>query len=443
MEYGKQIEEIDGIPIKLCSVAGINTTILLPSINVIFDMGTILPKSINIGNVFITHGHTDHISAFAQHVFQRSLVIKTPMPKYWVPKSIVNDMNNLLNCFRTLNQSDTGCEINGMSEGDQVKLRNGYTCTSYTTKHRVDSQGYIIWYSKSELMLKLKEQLKNGEITNKDIIEKKKSGIEINTTSTVPIITYTGDTIIDGISEEAKNVNTIIMEMTYVDSRMSVEEATNRGHVHLFDFCKRIDEFKNKNIVFIHFSGRYSKEHIFMKMFKYLPQFIWSKIYLGIDKELLKFDDIINVPCIYFKSKEALFGFLSNFYHTLIVDEEGTEWKSVEHLYQASKYEDAERKLLIREQKKSFNASLEANKMHNHIRANWTDDHKIKVMEKCLNLKFNQHEDLKNMLLRTSNIPLVKKTDVDMFWGCGADETGKNMLGQLLMKLRNELRKKN
>ena len=42
------------------------------------------------------------------------------------------------------------------------------------------------------------------------------------------------------------------------------------------------------------------------------------------------------------------------------------------------------------------------------------------------------------MLLRTGQIPLVENTSVDMFWGNGEDGTGSNMLGYLLMKLRQK-----
>ena len=57
-------------------------------------------------------------------------------------------------------------------------------------------------------------------------------------------------------------------------------------------------------------------------------------------------------------------------------------------------------------------------------------------MEKCISLKFNQHEDLKRMLLRTGQTLLVENTTFDVFWGDGDDGTGLNMLGKLLTELR-------
>lgn len=35
---------------------------------------------------------------------------------------------------------------------------------------------------------------------------------------------------------------------------------------------------------------------------------------------------------------------------------------------------------------------------------------------------------------------IVEDSPIDSYWGCGADGLGKNMLGKLLMKLREELK---
>lgn len=78
-------------------------------------------------------------------------------------------------------------------------------------------------------------------------------------------------------------------------------------------------------------------------------------------------------------------------------------------------------------------------------------------MEIALRLKFTQHPDLKAMLLGTGDAELVEACLVDLFffallnsrqdspkdyfWGRGADFTGRNELGKVLERLREELRK--
>jgi ribA/ribD-fused uncharacterized protein len=44
-------------------------------------------------------------------------------------------------------------------------------------------------------------------------------------------------------------------------------------------------------------------------------------------------------------------------------------------------------------------------------------------------------------LLSTGNQLIVENSPVDYYWGCGADGSGKNMLGKILMEVREILRK--
>jgi len=64
-------------------------------------------------------------------------------------------------------------------------------------------------------------------------------------------------------------------------------------------------------------------------------------------------------------------------------------------------------------------------------------------MRKVLKAKFSQHEDLKKLLLSTGNARLVEagRTDnaVNRTWG-EVNGKGQNMLGVLLMEVRDEIR---
>ena len=54
--------------------------------------------------------------------------------------------------------------------------------------------------------------------------------------------------------------------------------------------------------------------------------------------------------------------------------------------------------------------------------------------------KFRTHADLRAELLATGDEELVENAPGDYYWGCGADGSGKNMLGRILMEVRAELR---
>lgn len=63
---------------------------------------------------------------------------------------------------------------------------------------------------------------------------------------------------------------------------------------------------------------------------------------------------------------------------------------------------------------------------------------KTAVMEEILRAKLTQHEDVREVLKRTGTRRIVENSPVDDFWGCGPKGEGKNMMGELWMKLRDE-----
>lgn len=63
---------------------------------------------------------------------------------------------------------------------------------------------------------------------------------------------------------------------------------------------------------------------------------------------------------------------------------------------------------------------------------------KDEVMLKAIRAKVEQHSEVKEILLSTGNAILVERTEKDNYWGDGGDGSGKNRLGKILMKVRDE-----
>jgi len=61
-------------------------------------------------------------------------------------------------------------------------------------------------------------------------------------------------------------------------------------------------------------------------------------------------------------------------------------------------------------------------------------------MEEILRAKADQHKEVRDVLSQSRSEELVEDSPLDHFWGRGKDGTGGNQLGQLWMKLRDELR---
>lgn len=72
-------------------------------------------------------------------------------------------------------------------------------------------------------------------------------------------------------------------------------------------------------------------------------------------------------------------------------------------------------------------------------RPDW-DEVKVDIMRSILMAKTSQHEYVRRKLLATGDRELIEDSWRDCFWGWGPNKDGKNMLGELWMDIRDELR---
>ena len=62
------------------------------------------------------------------------------------------------------------------------------------------------------------------------------------------------------------------------------------------------------------------------------------------------------------------------------------------------------------------------------------------IMREVVMAKFTQHKALTATLLSTGDAMLVEHTANDNYWADGGDGSGKNMLGKILMEVREAIR---
>lgn len=140
---------------------------------------------------------------------------------------------------------------------------------------------------------------------------------------------------------------------------------------------------------------------------------------------------------IFFKYTNVPYGWLSNF-SLYPIRYYGEMYATSEHLYQSLKFSDLNSAKLVRETKTAKEAAQLGRTLPGMI-SNW-DDIKIDVMEKVLWEKVDQHEILQKWLLETGEAEIIEESKRDSFWGNGPDGKGRNELGKLWMKIREELR---
>lgn len=146
----------------------------------------------------------------------------------------------------------------------------------------------------------------------------------------------------------------------------------------------------------------------------------------------------MNKETINFYSTIGDYGCFSNFsrHHLFLKDK---IWKTSEHYFQAQKFAGTEFEEKVRLAPTPMEAAKLGRNRKFPFRKDW-EEVKDEIMRDALRAKFTQNKELKQILIETGDSHLVEHTANDSYWADGGDGSGKNMLGILLMELREELK---
>ena len=144
----------------------------------------------------------------------------------------------------------------------------------------------------------------------------------------------------------------------------------------------------------------------------------------------------------FYRASEKPYGAFSNLFRREITFE-GETFATSEHAYQAGKARKPEvRKWLMSAPSPALLAMAAHGLYYWDVSPGWSRT-KFDRMRQVLRTKFTQHDDLRELLLSTGQSRLIETATVDnevnRLWG-EVNGQGRNMLGELLMELREELR---
>ena len=266
---------LDGLDVRAVSVAGMETCIELPSLKTCFDIGHGHRSTARNHTVLFTHAHIDHMGGIGHHAATRSLLSMAP-PTYVVPAPIVSGVERLLDAFRALDGSDIPVVIKGLKPGEAMPLGKRWVVRPLPSFHPVPSQGYALM----ERRKRLKPELQGA---GRDAIrEAALRGEAINEEHEHPKLVFSGDTTIEFIEHNtiAQQADILIMEVSFIDDRVSVESARKNGHIHLDEVIARAELFQNKAILFTHLSARYREQEAVQALAARLPDTLKERVTL-------------------------------------------------------------------------------------------------------------------------------------------------------------------
>jgi len=256
-----------GLDVGGISVGGLETCIDVPAWKLAFDIGRCPREVVARPTILFTHAHMDHMGGVAMHTATRSLLGMVP-PTYVVPHKNVEAFAALFEAWRRLDGSDLPHEVVPLGPGEELELSKRLVARPFAAPHRVHCQGYALWSRGTRLKPELRGRPQE-EIRRLRVDE----GREVTEVFETPELVFTGDSLIEIVEQQevVRTARRLVMEVTFVDDRVSVEQCRSKGHVHLYEVAERAELFQNEALLLTHFSARYSAREIEQALDLHLP----------------------------------------------------------------------------------------------------------------------------------------------------------------------------
>jgi ribonuclease Z len=247
--------ELAGLQVEGISLGGIETCIQIPEYKLALDIGRCPLEAIQLPTVLISHPHTDHLAGIVSHCATRNLR-HMPPPTYVVPAECLEKITELFVLWRQLDGSKMPCRLLSLTPGETHTLQQDLQVSSFHAPHPGPAQGYIL----SSVRRKLRREYL--DLPGTEIARRRAAGEDLIETIVTPEVAYTGDSTFEPVleNEEVRRARRLILEVTFLDDRVSPENARRMGHVHIDEVVEHADLFENEALLFVHFSSRYGAE---------------------------------------------------------------------------------------------------------------------------------------------------------------------------------------
>ena len=241
---------VDDLEIIGYSLAGEETVVAMPQLDVCFDIGKAPDQVIAINNVLLTHGHMDHAAGIAYYLSHRNFCGQAT-GTVLAPACLTEYIENIVKEWGKLDGQQIPANIIGVTAGQEHQIKPNLFTRVFPTKHSRGAVGYCV----IEKRKKLKQEY--TDLTGPEIVELKKQGIEIDIPLELPMVTYLGDTNYVDFSqlEYVKNSRILIAECTFFLDEHA-ERAKAGRHMHIDDFAGLVDRMENEYLVITHLTQR-------------------------------------------------------------------------------------------------------------------------------------------------------------------------------------------
>jgi ribonuclease Z len=232
------------------SVAGEETVIQVPELNVCFDIGKCPHFALTSDIVCLSHAHMDHLAGIAYYLSQRHFQGMKP-GTILLPRELERPVDNLLQCWREVERQGTPYKLIPMSAGQLYEVRRDFGIRAIQTHHVGGSLGYVL--------ISIREKLKQEYLgmSGPELVELRTKGVEIQYRLEVPLVAFLGDTASGPVFDhpDVQNAEILLTECTFFEAGHRTRAKAGK-HLHLEQLVQILPRLKNRHIVLTHVSRR-------------------------------------------------------------------------------------------------------------------------------------------------------------------------------------------
>jgi ribonuclease Z len=261
------------------SVAGEETVVAVPLLDVCFDVGRAPQQIIPINHVLLTHGHMDHSAGIAYYLSQRNFC-GLKAGTVLCPANLADVIGELLRNWERLDGQRIPASIIPMRPGDEYEVKPGIFARAFATRHTNGSIGYTLL----EKRRKLRPELLG--LPGQELVKLKAKGEAIDHVVEIPMVSYFGDTsYLDyWTNETIAKSKVLIIECTFF-----IEEHTERAeagrHMHVKEFADLVQRMQNERIIVTHLTQRTGAGEAKSILRKALPAEFMERITFLMDRK--------------------------------------------------------------------------------------------------------------------------------------------------------------
>ncbi len=261
------------------SVAGEETVVAIPQLDVCFDVGKAPNRIIPINNILLTHGHMDHAAGIAYYLSHRNFCGQSP-GTILAPQNLLGPIREVIDAWSRLDGNKLPANLVGVKAGDEYQIKPNLFTRVFPTKHSEGSVGYSV----IERRKKLKSEY--AGLAGPQIVELKSKGVEIDYPLEIPIVTYLGDTQHVDFSQLKYIVESkiLIAECTFYEEEHT-ERAEAGRHMHINEFAALIEKLQNEHIIITHTTQRTPMREIRRILKEAFSAEKYKKVILFMDKK--------------------------------------------------------------------------------------------------------------------------------------------------------------